>query len=160
MKEDVESLEIIKYKSNTFFEKIKKFLRKLSEKLNLKENVIVVGYLFFTYICMELLDGYKIKFDYIFGFSTSWEERISILQDVFGNFFSYPKFLFNWLFLISMYLILYAITNRKNMSSTIVAVLGFLYLYGYNFKGNGFNNIRYICYWNSYECCKRFKVAN
>ena len=115
MKEDVESLEIIKYKSNTFFEKIKKFLRKLSEKLNLKENVIVVGYLFFTYICMELLDGYKIKFDYIFGFSTSWEERISILQDVFGNFFSYPKFLFNWLFLISMYLILYAITNRKKI---------------------------------------------
>ena len=84
-------------------------------------------FFFICYVSMELLNGHDVIFTRIFGFSASWSERIWLIKNVFYDFFRFPKFIFNYLMFIFLYLITKGITNKTKLSCTIVSSIAVIF---------------------------------
>lgn len=103
--------------------KIQSILKKAPWK-----KIIIIGLFFlFCYFISELLNGNDVIFMKIFGFSSTWGERVTFFKNAFLDFFKFPKFVVNYFLLIFSYWIIYGLTNKTKLSCGIILVCTFLF---------------------------------
>ena len=116
----------VKNKQKKFNVKIKEKILNIINKINFKRIILVLLFLFLTYICTELLSGKVIQFGKLLRFSVPWDERKAAIKGTINNFCKFPK-LYNYFILICMYLFLYGITNRSKISCGIISGASMLF---------------------------------
>lgn len=116
----MENTELLKLKTK---DKIILNIRRFLKSKIFKKTIFIVLFFFVCYVSTQLLNGREILFIDTFSPSTDWEQRKVLIVEILKNFFECPKFIGNLLILISMYLIVYGITNKTRLSCMIVSTI-------------------------------------
>ena len=119
----MENNELIDKPNNNFLINLKEFMK----KINYRKFFFIIVFFLFCYIITELLNGNDVMFIKMLGASSTINERVDAVKDLFINLFKFPKFLVNYLLFIFVYWIIYGITNRTKLSCATIAVVTFLF---------------------------------
>ncbi len=116
-------LEEVKGKTKRIKEKIKKWWKKLDKK----RLIFLTLFFLFLYFISEFLNGNDVLFKRIFGFSSTWNERVESFKNAWSDFFKFPKFWANYFLFVFVYWIIYGLTNRTKLSLGFITVFTFVF---------------------------------
>lgn len=106
---------------------IKEKIKKIWEKLDKKRLIFLTLFFLFLYFMSEFLNGNNVLFQKIFGFSSTWAERVEAFKATWSDFFKLPKWWANYLIFVFIYLIIYGLTNRTKFALCFITIFTFIF---------------------------------
>lgn len=114
-------------KSTNKIKIIKNKIKEVWKKLDKKRFIFLTLFFLFLYFISEFFNGNEVLFKKIFGFSSTWNERVESFKNAWSDFFKFPKFWANYFLFVFIYWIIYGLTNRTKFSLAFITIFTFVF---------------------------------